>query len=319
MEKTSTNPSNAGVVTSIQDLIRLRPGKNISGFAPAGKVSCQRFGLNQSVFRGRGMEFAESRIYQPGDDVKSIDWRVTARTGKVHSKLYQEERERPVYILLDCRSMMHFGSRVRFKSVMAAQIAAILSWVAIDGGDRIGGCVLHSHGLTNFPPSRNHSSMLRFLKSMSDATKNLDNTAKHEHSLTQAIRRLRHRCHSGALVFIVSDFHDLSDNSEQQMKMLSQIASITNILISDQLDEFLPDGGSFPVSDRNSVLALQNLGKKQKDHYRSQFIARKQNLINLSSRQRIGFMSFSTGNDPMNVMSIYQKNDALRKRLRKAA
>ena len=319
MEHTAKNSPNAGISVSIADLIRLRPDNKVTGFAPAGKVSCQRFGLNQSIFRGRGMEFDESRIYQPGDDVRSIDWRVTARTGKVHSKLYQEERERPVYILVDSRSMMHFGSKVCFKSVMAAQIAALLSWVAIDGGDSIGGCVLHQQGIANFPISRNHSSMLQFLKSISDATKPVKHKTKAEDNLVKTVRRVRHRCQSGALVFIISDFNDYCDTLEHETKMLSQIASVTNILVFDQLDEFLPDGGNFRISDRHSVLALNNLGKKQKQHYQSGFVKRKQKLKDLSRRKRIGYMSFSTSCHPQNVISTYRKSDALKKRLKKAA
>ena len=319
MDNIATNSANAGIYASIGDLIRLRPDKKITGFAPAGKVNCQRFGLNHSVFRGRGMEFAESRIYQPGDDVKAIDWRLTARTGKVHSKLYQEERERPVYIVMDCRSMMHFGSRVCFKSVMAAQITAILSWVAIDGGDSIGGCILHQQATTNYPVTRNHSSMLQYLKSISDATKSTEHKIITQNSLAQAVRRLRHKCQTGALVFIVSDFHDLCDELEHEIKMLSQISSVTNILVFDQLDEFLPEGDNFRISDRRSVLALKNLGKKQKDNYQSGFIKRKQILKDLSRRRRIGFLSFSTSCEPQSVISTNQKSDTLNRRLKKTA
>ena len=99
-----------------------------------------------SRFKGRGMEFDETRIYQPGDDIRSIDWRVTARSDKTHTKVYREERERPVFISVDYRPTMAFATRGVFKSVQAAKIAGLLAWSAQANGDRIGGQIFNEHG-----------------------------------------------------------------------------------------------------------------------------------------------------------------------------
>ena len=127
-----------GIEISPAELILARPDRAITGFAPGGRVSTHMWGANRSVFHGRGMEYAESRAYQPGDDIRTIDWRLTARSNEVHTKLFHEERERPVYLLLDLRAMMQFGTKNRFKAHLAAEIAAMLAWVGIDGGDRVG-------------------------------------------------------------------------------------------------------------------------------------------------------------------------------------
>ncbi len=95
-------------------------------------------GNRQSRFRGRGIDFQESRNYQPGDDIRTMDWRVTARTGRPHTKVFQEERERPIIIVIDCNPSMFFGTRVAFKAVIAARLAALIAWAAIRNGDRIG-------------------------------------------------------------------------------------------------------------------------------------------------------------------------------------
>ena len=317
-EFANTSPRSS-IESSVEDLLRLRPDKHISGFAPGGKVSTEQFGLNRSVFRGRGMEFDESRIYQPGDDIRSIDWRVTARTGKVHSKLFQEEKQRNVFILLDCRSMMHFGSQVRFKSVTAAHIASILSWVAIDGGDCIGGCVIDQTKTHHFSATRNYSSMLRFLKCMSDATYTRNSQSENESGLYQSVRQLRRHAVYGALVFIISDFHDFSDDLEREMLMLSQHTNLTNIMVHDQLDRLLPTNDDFRISDGNKALSLRNLSKTNLDNYRNAFESRNCKLKSLARRKHIGFMSMPTNAEPKLVLLNHADKSSLKSQFRKAA
>ena len=124
---------------------------------PRGKVLATRNGGHLSRFRGRGMEFDESRIYQPGDDPRNMDWRVTARSGRPHVKLFREKRERPVWLLVDIGPRMRFGTRVAFKSVIAARAAALLAWAAADRGDRVGGMVFdESRSFERRPATRAH-------------------------------------------------------------------------------------------------------------------------------------------------------------------
>lgn len=116
------------------------------------------------------MEFDEVRVYHPGDDVRTIDWRVTARTGRPHTKLFQEERERPVLVLVDVRAGMRFGTRDCFKSVLAAKAAAVLAWIGIGGGDRVGGLVLAPSGIIALRAERTRRRILAFVRSIADAT-----------------------------------------------------------------------------------------------------------------------------------------------------
>src|SRR5580765_590341 len=136
----STHRLLRGAFVNIADLIALRAvplpirTNNARASGPHG-------GSRLSRQRGRGVDFAEVRLYQPGDDVRSIDWRVTARKAKPHTKVYREERERPTLIVVDQSRAMFFGSRVRMKSVAAAECAALLAWHSVDAGDRVGGLV----------------------------------------------------------------------------------------------------------------------------------------------------------------------------------
>ena len=158
-----------GVVARLADLVAARPRVR-GGFSGGKRVSSQLYGGHGSSFRGRGMEFDEVRVYHPGDDVRTIDWRVTARTGRPHTKLFQEERERPVLVLVDARASMRFGTRDCFKSVLAAKAAAVLAWIGIGGGDRVGGLVLAPSGIIALRAERTRRRILAFVRAIADAT-----------------------------------------------------------------------------------------------------------------------------------------------------
>jgi len=292
----------SGVVATVAELIGTRPGLAATGFAPSGNVSTHQFGVNRSVFSGRGMEFDESRVYQPGDDVKTIDWRVTARTGEVHTKLFREERERPVFILLDCRSMMHFGTRVRFKSVLAAHIAATLCWVGVDGGDRVGGFVLDQRGLRDYLATRSRSRMLTFLRAMSEASYPMDPAPASELSLSRAVRRMRHVCRPGSLAFIISDYSDLDDMTLAEIKRLSVHAHVTNILLYDQLEEHLPSRGDYRISDGEHVASLEQLGTRRRKEHALAFAQRRDQVEMMSRKRGMAFHALPTSVEPKSVL-----------------
>ena len=136
-----------------------------------------------SPYRGRGMEFEEVRAYQPGDDIRNMDWRVTARTGRPHTKLFREERERPVLFLVDLGPSMAFGTRVAFKSVVAARAAALLAWAARDNGDRIGGIVFAGKRHRELRPAARERGMLPFSRHWSTCNSPVSCRRKQERSL----------------------------------------------------------------------------------------------------------------------------------------
>lgn len=291
-----------GVEASTAELIRARPPRATTGFAPSGRVTTHQWGSNRSIYRGRGMEYAESREYQYGDDVRSIDWKVTARTGRTHTKLFQEERERPVHILLDLREMMQFGSRVRFKSHLAAEIAAKLAWIGHDGGDRIGGLILTRNGVRDFRAARTRGSVLRFIEAISDETR-LGEDRSEELSLAQGIRRLRQECRPGSLAFIISDFADFDDGCEQELRRLSKSPHVTNIMVGDPMDSRLPAKGG-RVSDGNRAISLMGLGRNALAGYSEAYNDRRQRLEQTCRQRAMAFHSLSTPDDPSSLLYV---------------
>ena len=294
-----------GIEISKKELIQMRPPRGATGFAPSGPVQTHQWGTNRSAFLGQGMEFAESRIYQPGDDVKNIDWCVTARTGQAHTKLFQAERERPVYLLLDLRSMMQFGSRVRFKSHLAAEVAAKLAWIGHDGGDRIGALILGRNNIHSFRSARTRGAVLQFLDAVARETRQLelpDEAGLKETSLSDGLRRLRQICRPGSMVFVISDFADLDSACEREMKYLAGRTHIINIQISDPLDSALPATAG-RISNGRDTLQLSRLGKKALQDYASAFEYRSQQLKKLSVQHNMVLHQISTPESPACLFS----------------
>ena len=294
-----------GVTATVPELLRARPAGKQVGFAPGGRVSTHQWGTNASMFHGRGMEFSEARQYEPGDDVRAIDWRVTARTGKTHTKLFQEERERPVHLLVDLRSMMQFGTRVRFKSHLAAQVAAMLAWVALDGGDRVGALVLQRSGLTDFRAARTRVAMLRFFETLSEQTVPEDSAtepdSKPEATLADGISRLHRVCRPGSLAFLISDFTDLDVQAERELQRLAHRAHVTAIQVVDPLDAVLPSSGG-RISDGAGAVSLAALGKNALAEYTNSYNERCARLQALSRKGAMVLHTLDTGSDPAQIL-----------------
>lgn len=321
-----------GVTSSLTELIQIRPAKNATGFVASSKVSTHQWGGSQSLYHGRGMTYAESRLYQHGDDVKNMDWRVTARTGKAYTKLYQEERERPVFILVDLRPHMFFGTRVRFKSHMAVEIAATLAWLGHDAGDRIGGQIITAQGVENLKPTRTRRGVLHFLASLTNSMQpqtsyNQPNQASPANSanldkppkLSASIQQLSKFCHSGSLVFVISDFStgfgnavngnvvnrsrdvnaeantltDVNPSLAQSLTSLSAHVHTTLIQVTDPLEHYLPANGG-RLSDGQAVIDMHQLGKQALQRHAQGFSNRQQQLQKFCAKKHMQFHHLQT-------------------------
>ena len=210
-------------------------------------------GVHASRFRGRGMDYQESRVYQPGDDIRSMDWRVTARAGHAHVKLYQEERERPVVVMIDLGPGMFFATRGAFKSVIAARAAALIGWAAIQNGDRIG-ALLFNGGHHEIRPLGGQRGVLRLIRELVTATDPGQAMAGHAENnetshLNEALLRLRRVARPGSLVFILSDFYAINEDTRRHLQDLRQHNDIVACQIVDALELQPPAAGRYAISD----------------------------------------------------------------------
>lgn len=232
-----------GVNTSIAELMRYRY-QPLSLPIPRTTGSSVQAGQRLSRLRGRGMEFDEVRHYQAGDDIRAIDWRVTARTGQTHTKLFREEKERPVFVCVDLSSSMWFGSKLLLKSVQAAHIAAGVAWHTVKRGDRIGGVVLNNqHHVELKPAARQHGALLLLRQLVALHPQNI--TAPHvqhsdSNSLNTQLQRLIKLCKPGADVVIISDFSQLNSQTTELLQVLRKHHTVSAVVITDPFEERLP-------------------------------------------------------------------------------
>lgn len=231
-----------GVTLGIKELIHYQGKTALLNLSPRKTVQAKLAGAYLAKTKGRGMEFDEARHYQPGDDIRAIDWRVTARTGKTHTKLYREEKERPVFVLTDLSSSMQFGTQFLFKSVQAAHLSALIAWAARKRGDRIGGLVFNQHQHIECKPFTRQKAVLSLLNSMLKVQQGAQTTglAQDQVTLGNACARLRRLAHPGSLIFILSDFSQLDEIAKQHIAQLSKHCEVIAYPISDPFEHQLP-------------------------------------------------------------------------------
>ena len=261
-----------------------------------------------SRFKGRGMEFDEARLYQPGDDIRSIDWRVTARTGKTHTKVFREERERPIFISVDNRLTMHFATRGIFKSVLAAKLAALLAWAAVYHGDRIGGQLFSEQECRELKPQNGRLAVLRLLNAIVDkadlsSEKNkLASKVNPTITLEQILARLTQHARPGSLVYIISDFRGINDNAESHIAKLSRHCEVVLIFIYDPLESSLPTKGRYRFTNNVQDVVIDSKDKQRLLSYQQRFNQHKQDLQTLAKKRGLTFIECSTSEDPLQCL-----------------
>ena len=266
------------------------------------RVNSLQTGAYVSHFKGRGMEFDESRPYQPGDDPRNIDWRVTARSSEAYTKLFREERERPVLIMTDLRSNMHFATKGCFKSVNAARAAAILAWAAHHRGDRLGGLVFGDSRHSELRPRLGRQAALRYVHELvthPDWTTAGDQPVDEEPPLTQAVAMLRRVAHPGSLVIIISDFVGLSSAAKSYLTGIARHNEVLAIFLSDPLERELPPPGRYRLVSHDDEMAIDTYARSARSDYQHAFEERAEGLETFCHRYGIHLMQLSTDDDPV--------------------
>ncbi len=274
----------------LPDLLAQRQHAGSVDLASRRRVFTDLAGTHLSGFRGRGMEFEEHRRYVPGDEIRSIDWRVTARTGHTHVRNYREERERPVLLACDLRAPMWFGSQGCFKAVLAARVAARFAWAACANGDRVGGLCLHqSHSESR--PASGQRGVMRLFRLLDNAPV----AAQPIPPLHQMVEELRRIARPGALLVVISDFHDLDSRARQGLSMLGRHCELVVGLVSDPLERHAPRPGLYPTRELNgqtSTLNARDADTRQR--WAALFSAREEQLRTLAYACRANYLDLRT-------------------------
>ena len=267
------------------------------------RINSLQTGAYVSHFRGRGMEFDESRPYQPGDDPRNIDWRVTARSTEAYTKLFREERERPVLVLVDLRSNMHFATQGSFKSVIASRAAALISWAAHHRGDRLGGLIFGDSTHRELKPKLGRQAALRYVHELAnhpDWQRSAEGPAKDEEPpLTRAMAALRRVAKPGSLVVVISDFVGFSRAAQTYLAGVARHNEVLAIFISDPLEHELPPPGRYRLVSNDVELAIDTYARTARRDYERAFEERQHSLEKFCQRYGIHLLSISTEEDPV--------------------
>ena len=251
------------------------------------------------------MEFAETRRYQAGDDIRNIDWRVTARTGKAHTKLFAEEKERQVLLCVDMRSPMFFATKGVFKSVQAALMMGYIAWNAVQTGNRLGGIIFEDANHFEFRPSRGNRGVLPFLQRLAESA-SFPSKKREAPSkcmiMDNALASIKRVANPGSLVFVMSDFRNLSSPAHDLLIQLSSHSNLHLCLVYDPLEAALPKNGYYPVTDGSNELQLNTYDKRALEKYQRQFIERRDKIALLGHQRHIRFLECSTEDDCFEVL-----------------
>ncbi|MBD1599576.1 DUF58 domain-containing protein [Pseudomonas typographi] len=302
----ATHQHPPGIGVSLAELIEMRYRvREVQLFSRPGQRS-PLVGLHHSRLRGRGVDFDQVRVYQAGDDVRNIDWRVTARAQEPHTKLFHEERERPVFLLVEQSRQLFLGSTERFKSVLAAQVAALFGWATLEHNDRVGGLVYGDREHYEIKPRRSKQSLLQLLNRLVKVNQSLNaDTLPEPGTLGGALRRAREVLRPGSLAVVLCDERALDPTAEQQLSLLARHCDVLLLPISDPLDHALPAAGLLRFAQGGRQLEIDTQRSSVRQAYADQATARQQRWQRLASQFGTLMMPLSTERDPIDQLCDY--------------
>ena len=295
-------------IPDLAELTALRGAVHGLSLRARRPAMAQLQGGHRSAQRGRGLEFEEVRLYVPGDDARNIDWRVTARRGRPHTKLFREERERPVWIVADLHQGLYFGSRRQFKSSMMLRTAAILAWVAALGGDRVGAVIANgSNPPVIFSPRAREAGVLPFLQALVESQPKSPGSPAHG-SLHQAIATLRPLLQPGSMILLLSDFAELDSQAEELLGSATAHSDCRLLWITDPLESSGLPSGNFRVGLPGRLWWMN--GDDTRKQWQSEWQAREKKVNHLSMQLNFPLSRLSTHSDVIESMVALLKEPA---------
>lgn len=284
-----------GTHVELRDLLRLRGDS--ARFRRRARSTGAPGGTRRTRRHGRGLEFEEVRAYEPADDARNIDWRVTARKGRPHTKVYREEREQPMLLALDLRPAMAFGSVGRFKSVAAAEMFALRAWAALADEDRVGAVIATATGLRTFAPRRSESTVLQMLAEVAQASRALvarvapaaaevavPLAVTPPRTLDALLVALAHVARAGHRCVLISDFHDLTSTARLRLQQVARLGETECVFVFDPLEADLPPPGRYAMRayPDGPVLTLDTTDPAVCARHQAAFAARRAALASLA-------------------------------------
>lgn len=295
MSKSEQENTSKGYVT-LHELHGMQFEASGFSFLPKYKVQSLLAGRHKSAMRGRGLDFKEVRQYVAGDDIRNIDWKVTARTQKTHTKVFSEERERPVLLVVDQSSSMFFGTQEYLKSTVSAHLAALGAWRTVDVGDRVGAFVFNDTKFENIRPQRSSTAILSMLKTI-EVYNNALNAQQPPLSKTlileSVFQKVRSTVTHDFLIIIMSDLRGISDKTIHHIFNLKRHNDVMIFHIEDEWEKELPLR-AISLSNADHQVSIENGMKKVREKQIKAFANEKEMLVDQFSEYGIPVLTFNT-------------------------
>ncbi|CAM4108024.1 DUF58 domain-containing protein [Vibrio neonatus] len=295
--KQKTSQLDPQIYTDLKSLRLMKYKATGFDFLPPQPVNSLLTGRHVSKLRGRGLNFEEMRHYQIGDDIRTMDWKVTMRTGKPHVKIFSEERERNVYLLVDQRTNMFFGSTGKMKSVIAAEIAALIAWKVTDSTDRVGAIIYNDTTAVPIAPQRSANHVLKILNEIVIKNQQLSvGKAKDSqgNSFAQLFHQAKRLVKHDALIILITDGYGYREQSEEQIKTLCKHNDVVLCHVTDPLEHNLAKLDKMVLTDGNLQLAVTHNQAQTKERFANDVTQALENFAHMAKKYRIPVIEINT-------------------------
>lgn len=286
------------IYTDINQLKRFQFKARGFSFMPNQPANSLLSGKHVSKLRGRGLNFEELRHYQAGDDIRSMDWKVTQRTGKPHVKVYTEEKERNVYLAIDQRMTMFFGSSNKMKSVIAAELAALMAWRVVETGDRVGAVIYNDEEIKVVPAKRGRNHIINVLTEIVKKNHQLNLTIPHAHNDSKAFNKMLNKLNmisgNNALIILIGDGHGWNEQSTDYIKKIRQHNEVIACHVFDPLELDLPKMAQMVVSDGDKQIQFSSQDKALQHKYQLEIARQLKTYDDTAKKYRIPLLSIDT-------------------------
>jgi uncharacterized protein (DUF58 family) len=281
----------------LDDLVRLQHKASGFSFLPRQPVHSILSGRHTSKLRGRGLNFEELRDYLPGDDTRNIDWKVTARTGTPYVRVYTEEKDRSVWLLVDQRVHMFFGSQQRMKSVVAAEVAAISAWRVLSVGDRVGALVFNDTDVAVIPPHRSRERVMQILKNVTEKNHALSARATLKPDpgkLNEVLKQVGILAGHDCLVCLITDADGINAETRRHVTRLSEHNDVIATFIFDPLEKQMPAAGRLRFTDGDTQLEADTTDKHLRSIFQNEFEQKLERIQSSSRRYSMPVLAMDT-------------------------
>ena len=285
------------IYARLKDLMALQHKASGFSFLPRQPVHSILSGRHSSRLRGRGLNFEELRHYRAGDDIRTMDWKVTNRTRKPHVKVFTEERERPVMLLVDQRINMFFGSQVKLKSVVAAELTAISAWRVLSVGDRVGALIFNDTEIIETRPHRSRKTVMQILHNLLTLNHKLSADypdAQNDLMLNKALKETERLSGHDYLIVIISDLSGWDEESVKRIKRMARHNDVMVALVFDPLEKTLPESSNLVLSDGQMQIQVDGTSKDLGEEFTGLFESGVEHLQSELSKHGIPVIPLDT-------------------------